>query len=98
MRVAPVPGGINPLFKEADMVYSLMGLAHASTYNATATLRERAAAARSESGQGTVEYVALILLVAVVLAGVVASTKGLGAMDIGKTLVAKLKEGIGKVK
>ena len=44
-------------------------------------------------GQGTVEYVALILLVAVVLAGVVAATRKstIGGGEIGETIVRKLK-------
>lgn len=51
-------------------------------------------------GQGTVEYVALILLVAVVLAGVVAATRktSLGDGGIGRVIMAKLKEAIESVK
>jgi uncharacterized protein (UPF0333 family) len=54
----------------------------------------------SERGQGTVEYVALILLVAVVLAGVVAATKGqtFGSTGIAQAIVAKLKGAIDGVK
>jgi len=57
------------------MGYRVMGRAHA----ALSSLRTR------QSGQGTVEYVGLILLVAVVLAGVVAATKGtnIGSGQIG---------------
>jgi Flp pilus assembly pilin Flp len=53
-----------------------------------------------ERGQGTVEYVALILLVAVVLAGVVAATKGqaFGSTGIAQAIVAKLKGAIDGVK
>jgi len=52
-----------------------------------------------EAGQGTVEYVALILLVAVVLAGVVAATKktNLGSGDIGKAIMDKIKGAIDDV-
>lgn len=60
--------------------------------------RAHAAFLRPVTGQGTVEYVALILLVAVILAGVVAASKHVGGPDIAKTLVAKLKEAIGSVK
>ena len=54
----------------------------------------------AQRGQGTVEYVALILLVAVVLAGVVAATRksSLGDGGIGRTIVAKLKEALDSVK
>jgi hypothetical protein len=53
---------------------------------------------RPAGGQGTVEYVALILLVAVVLAGVVAASRKVGGPDIAQTLVKKLKEAMGSVK
>ena len=46
-------------------------------YRLTGCVHVRLVAAWSgERGQGTVEYVALILLVAALLAGVVAATKG----------------------
>ena len=54
------------------MAYGLMGRVHAE---AAWLWRRLTALAAGERGQGTVEYVALILLVAVVLAGVVAATK-----------------------
>jgi Flp pilus assembly pilin Flp len=65
------------------MGYRVMGRAHAGL--ARWWTRER--------GQGTVEYVALILLVAVVLAGVVAATRktSLGDGGIARTIVQKLK-------
>jgi hypothetical protein len=58
------------------------------------------AALTSQRGQGTVEYVALILLVAVVLAGVVAATRksSLGDGGIGRTIVVKLKDALETVK
>lgn len=46
-----------------------------------------------ERGQGTVEYVALILLLALVFAAVVKTGVGKD-FDIGKTIVTKLKESI----
>jgi hypothetical protein len=54
----------------------------------------------SQLGQGTVEYVALILLVALVMAGVVAAMKGYktdGGKDLGDAIVGKIKDAIGKV-
>jgi hypothetical protein len=52
----------------------------------------------SQRGQGTVEYVGLILLIAVVLAGVVAASGGLGEdKAIGKKLIEKIKEAIDDV-
>jgi len=70
------------------MGYRVMGRLHA------------ALSSERESGQGTVEYVALILLVAIVLAGVVAATRktSIGNGDIGKTIVEKLKAALDDVK
>jgi Flp pilus assembly pilin Flp len=69
------------------MLYELMGRAHA----ALVTVRD-------ERGQGTVEYVGLILLIAVVLAGVVKAAHGFSDdKGIATTIVAKLKQAIGDV-
>jgi hypothetical protein len=61
-------------------MYELMGRAHA------AVLRER--------GQGTVEYVGLVLLIAAILAGVVAIGDTLKGGGIAETVVKKLKDTI----
>jgi hypothetical protein len=74
-------------------MYRTMGLAHA-------TLARSAGRLRSEAGQGTVEYVALILLVALVMAGVVAAMKGFRSDDgkeLGDVILGKLKEAVRKV-
>ncbi len=71
-------------------MYGLMGLAHARL----------AQALNGERGQGTVEYVALILLVALVMAGVVAAMKGFKTDDgkeLGDLIIAKIKEAVRKV-
>ena len=71
-------------------MYGLMGLMHAHV----------ARAVRGERGQGTVEYVALILLVALVMAGVVAAMKGFKTDDgkeLGDLIIAKIKEAVRKV-
>jgi hypothetical protein len=50
---------------------------------------------RGERGQGTVEYVGLILLLAVVLAGVVKAAQGFSDdKGIATTIVDKLKQAI----
>jgi hypothetical protein len=54
-----------------------------------------------QAGQGTVEYVALILLVALVMAGVVAAMKGYktdGGKDLGDAIIGKIKDAVAKVK
>jgi hypothetical protein len=51
-------------------------------------------------GQGTVEYVALILLVALVMAGVVAAMKGFQTdegKELGDIIIRKIKDAAGKV-
>ncbi|MDX6669653.1 MAG: hypothetical protein QOI91_16 [Solirubrobacteraceae bacterium] len=77
------------------MGYRAMGALHARLLGRGAGRR-----ARDAGGQGTVEYVALILLVAVVLAGVVAATRktSLGDGGIARTIVTKLKEALDGVK
>ena len=56
---------------------------------------------RSELGQGTVEYVALILLVALVMAGVVAAMKGFQTDDgqaLGDAIISKIRQAVQQVK
>jgi hypothetical protein len=71
------------------MGYRVMGRVHAALSHLRA----------GQAGQGTVEYVGLILLVAVVLAGVVAATKGtsIGSGQIGETILRKLKSALDTV-
>jgi len=74
-------------------MYRLIGLAHLQLLRAGAPLRE-------SRGQGTVEYVALILLVALVMAGVVAAMKGFRTgegKELGDVIVGKIKEAVKKV-
>jgi Flp pilus assembly pilin Flp len=55
---------------------------------------------RDGRGQGTVEYVALILLVALVMAGVVAAMKGFKTDEgqaLGDVILAKIKQAVRKV-
>ena len=62
--------------------------------------RTLAGAALAAPGQGTVEYVALILLVALVMAGVVAAMKGFrtgSGKELGEAIVGKIKEAVKKV-
>ena len=55
---------------------------------------------RAQSGQGTVEYVALILLVALVMAGVIAALKGFKTdqgKSLGDAIIGKIKDAVRKV-
>ena len=55
------------------MIYMLMGYLHAAVAARVRTIR---ALAEGERGQGTVEYVGLILLVSLLMVGMVAAMKG----------------------
>ena len=64
-------------------------------------LSEAGRALRGQLGQGTVEYVALILLVALVMAGVVAAMKGFKTdqgRDLGDAILAKIRQAVDRVK
>jgi hypothetical protein len=76
--------------KEDGLVYRLMGWIH----------MRLVAVWGGERGQGTVEYVALILLVAALLAGVVAATKGtkFGTGGIAETIVSQIRSALGKLR
>jgi Flp pilus assembly pilin Flp len=55
---------------------------------------------RDQTGQGTVEYVALILLVALVMAGVIAAMKGFKTdqgKDLGDAILGKIRAAVDKV-
>ena len=74
------------------MPYRVFGRLHAAALSLLPRERER--------GQGTVEYVALILLVALVMAGVVAAMKGFKTdegMALGDSIIKKIKDGVNKV-
>jgi hypothetical protein len=68
-------------------MYRLMGLAHAGLYR---TYRSLAV----ERGQGTVEYVALVLLIAAIFAVVVAAGKDTKGSDIANKITGKIQEAI----
>lgn len=72
------------------MVYGFMAWVHMHAVRAWS----------GERGQGTVEYVALILLVAALLAGVVAATKGtkFGTGGIAEAIVGQIRSALKKIK
>jgi hypothetical protein len=69
---------------QEGVMYELMGRVHA------AALRER--------GQGTVEYVGLVLLIAALLAGVIAAGTELKGGGLADTVAKKLKDTIDNLK
>jgi hypothetical protein len=85
-------------------MYRALAHVHLMLIRAADRLRPVAAGAahrlRSSLGQGTVEYVALILLVALVMAGVVAALKGYKTdqgKDLGDAIVGKIKDAVDEV-
>lgn len=79
------------------MIYALLGRAHAAV---ALRLRALKAIAEGERGQGTVEYVGLILLVSLLMVGMVAAMKGFNGKqgtELANVIVDKIKEAVDKV-
>jgi hypothetical protein len=73
-------------------MHAYFGLVHMRTVAAVDTVRTRLA---SERGQGTVEYVGLVLLMAALMGGMVAAVGGLGSLSgIGKELAEAITKKI----
>ncbi len=78
------------------MVYALMGWLHAAAERRVMEIRALA----GERGQGTVEYVGLILLVSLLMVGMVAAMKGFNGkqgIELADVIVNKIKEAVDKV-
>lgn len=79
------------------MFYKTMGSAHALAVSKGELVR-RAAVARS--GQGTVEYVGLILLVSLLMLGMVAAMKGFSGRqgtELAELIVDKIQSAVDKI-
>jgi hypothetical protein len=86
-------------------MYGLMGFMHARLAAATEAARDSSrrlgAGLAGQRGQGTVEYIALILLVALIMAGVVLAMKnykGEEGKELATIVLTKIKEAIRAVK
>ncbi|HVO55525.1 MAG TPA: hypothetical protein VMT37_14020 [Solirubrobacterales bacterium] len=86
------------------MLYALMGYGHALLSRAYDAAGRRVRGIRrlagGESGQGTVEYVGLILLVSLLMVGMVAAMKGFNGKqgtELADVIVNKIKEAVDKV-
>jgi len=78
------------------MIYSLIGCMHAAVSWRVRAIRRLA----GETGQGTVEYVGLILLVSLLMVGMVAAMKGFNGKqgtELADVIVNKIKEAVDKV-
>ena len=74
------------------MFYSLIGYLHAAFVRRVRSIQDLAA---GERGQGTVEYVGLILLVSLLMVGMVAAMKGFNGKqgtELADVIVNKIKQ------
>jgi hypothetical protein len=86
-------------------MYRAMGSIHARLHTTAEALARRTGGARAggrpaEAGQGTVEYVALILLVALVMAGVVAGLQRFQTDEgsqLAEVILGKIREAVRRV-
>jgi len=69
------------------MPYRMMGLAHVRALRAV----------RRAAGQGTVEYVGIMLLLATVLGAVVVAARSQKDFDLAKTIIGEVKQAISSV-
>ena len=79
------------------MIYALLGYVHATVERRVRAIR---GALAEEQGQGTVEYVGLILLVSLLMVGMVAAMKGFNGKqgtELADVIVNKIKEAVDKV-
>jgi hypothetical protein len=75
----------------------LHAYAHVGPHDLACRLRRRFAC---ERGQGTVEYVGLILLVSMLMIGVVAAMKGFNAtqgVEIAEVIIDKIKQAVNAI-
>lgn len=78
-------------------MYELLARGHASVLIAAGRLRRLG----SERGQGTVEYVGLVLLVSLLMVGMVASMKGFSGKqgtEIAEVIISKIKSAVNAIK
>jgi hypothetical protein len=80
-----------------EMIYALMGYLHTAVAERVRTIRSLA---EGERGQGTVEYVGLILLVSLLMVGMVAAMKGFNGKqgtELASLIVNKITEAVDTV-
>jgi Flp pilus assembly pilin Flp len=76
------------------MFYALVGYLHAAAHQRLRAIR---ALAEGERGQGTVEYVGLILLVSLLMVGMVVAMKGFNGKqgtELADVIVDKIKSAV----
>ncbi len=79
------------------MIYALFGWVHAA---AERRARAIVAGLQGERGQGTVEYVGLILLVSLLMVGMVAAMRGFNGKqgtELADVIVTKIKSAVNAI-
>ncbi len=81
-------------------MYGWFGKAHWWVSSQAQRLRGAGSELRCERGQGTVEYVGLVLLVAVLMGGMVAAVGGLNSLpgkELAEAITKKIVQAVQKV-
>lgn len=81
-------------------MYAKFGALHCRMARAAEELTARLRTVRGEGGQGTVEYVGLVLLVAVLMGGMVAAVGGLNSLpgkELAEAITKKIVQAVQKV-
>jgi hypothetical protein len=79
---------------------ALFGSIHWHVADRARWIGERLAVLRAQQGQGTVEYVGLVLLVAVLMGGMVAAVGGLNSLpgkELAEAITKKIVQAVQKV-
>ncbi len=85
------------------MFYAMLGYLHAALWRVHGAAARRVRAIQvlaGDRGQGTVEYVGLILLVSLLMVGMVAAMKGFDGKqgtELADVIINKIKEAVDKV-
>jgi hypothetical protein len=78
-------------------MHTLYAHLHVAAFDFAGRLRHRLA---SERGQGTVEYVGLILLVSLLMVGMVAAMKGFNGTqgtELAEVIISKVKQAVNAI-
>ena len=81
-------------------MYAFFGSIHWYVADGARRMGDHLAGLRSERGQGTVEYVGLVLLVAVLMGGMVAAVGGLNSLpgkELAEAITKKIVQAVQKV-
>jgi hypothetical protein len=82
---------------EGSTMQQLFAIARLGALNVSVRVRHRLA---SERGQGTVEYVGLILLVSLLMVGMVAAMKGFNGTqgtELAEVIISKVKQAVNAI-